>query len=83
MSNHVNHRRRGRAEKRTEHGPTWRCHNSMTPSAGCNSTHVAKGRRWWQNFARRSERRTGKTSKSFRMGQPRRRPEINDTEVPE
>lgn len=73
MSNHVNHRRRGRDDKRTEHGPTWRCHNSMTPSAGCNSTHVAKGRHDWKRIAARSERRTGETCSSY-FGQRRVRP---------
>ncbi len=57
MSNRRNHRRKGpKNEKRTENGPTWEGRN---PGKGCNSTHVARARRWWQNHARRVLRRTG------------------------
>jgi len=73
MSNKQNPRREGgKNEKRTEHGPTWENHN---PGAGCNSTHVAKSRRKWQDRARRSERRNGKTTSKFQMGQKRVLPE--------
>lgn len=75
MSNHVNHRRRGRKDKRTEHGSTW---EGFPPSSGCNSTHVARGRRWWQDHARRTLRRTGKQSPKFMMHPPRVLPPIED-----
>ena len=45
MSNHTNHRRG--EEYRSEHGPRWESHD---PGAGCNSTHVAKGRKKWKKF---------------------------------
>lgn len=55
MSNRPNHRRgEGR---RTEHGPRW---EQSDPGAGCNSTHVARSRRKWQDRARRRNRRTAK-----------------------
>ena len=74
MSNRKNYRRG--EERRTENGPTWENRN---PGAGCNSTHVARARRWWQNFARRTERRTGQTNTNkFGMGAKRVRPEIDD-----
>jgi hypothetical protein len=54
MSSHVNHKR---GTKRTQdHGPTWESH---TPSAGCNSTHVARSRAAWKRLTNRKERRTG------------------------
>lgn len=61
MSNKDNHRRG--EKKRTEHGPSWENRN---PGAGCNSTHVARTRRWWKTMNHRAERRTGKTSPNYR-----------------
>jgi len=58
VSNHDNHRRG--EKKRTEHGPTW---EGSPPSSGCNSTHVARGRRWWKKFRVRAVRRTDGESK--------------------
>ena len=55
MSNHKNHRRG--EDARTEHGPTW---ENPDPGAGCNATHVARGRRDWRTLGRRAERRTGR-----------------------
>lgn len=52
MSNHDNHRRG--EERRSEHGPRYENHD---PGKGCNSTHVAKGRKKWKRQIRRSERR--------------------------
>lgn len=57
MSNRKNHRRgEGR---RTETGPRW---ENPDPGHGCNSTHVARARKWWKRHANRVERRTGKYS---------------------
>lgn len=56
MSNRINYRR-GDA-RRTEHGPTW---ENLNPGAGCNSTHVARGRRNWKRRNARRLRRTGST----------------------
>ena len=53
MSQHINHRRGG--ERYQDNGPRWENHN---PMAGCNSTHVARCRKGWQEIRRRSERRT-------------------------
>lgn len=69
MSNRINHRRE--ALRRTETGPRWESHN---PGAGCNSTHVARSRRWWKRLANRTERRTGQTSPKYHPGRPRLRP---------
>jgi hypothetical protein len=44
-------------KKRTEHGPRW---ENPDPGKGCNSTHVAKGRRKYKARIRRDERRAGK-----------------------
>ncbi len=52
MSNHRNYRRDEHA--RTEHGPAWESHN---PGKGCNSTHVARGRKKWKTRIRRAIRR--------------------------
>jgi hypothetical protein len=69
---------RRKQKNRTEHGPTWEGPNA---GQGCNSTHVARARRWWQNFARRTERRTGQTATSkFKMGSKRVRPPIDEDE---
>jgi hypothetical protein len=57
MSSGPNHRRgHGRIQG---NGPRY---ENANPEAGCNSTHVARARRKWQNRARRSERRNGQTS---------------------
>ena len=61
MSKNVNHRRGQKA--RTETGPTWENRN---PGAGCNSTHVARGRKKWKRLRARSVRRTGQQLKAFR-----------------
>ena len=52
MSNKKNHARKG--AKRTENGPRW---ESANPGAGCNSTHVARGRRAWKRIEARKARR--------------------------
>jgi hypothetical protein len=52
VSNKTNHRRRG--GKRTENGPRYENGN---PGKGCNSTHVARGRRKWKRIVARTERR--------------------------
>lgn len=52
MSNHTNHRRN--ETYRSEHGPRW---ENADPGHGCNSTHVARARRKWQNRIRRAARR--------------------------
>lgn len=53
MSNHDNHRRGERY--RSEHGPRWEADGN--PGKGCNSTHVARGRRGWKRIRARRERR--------------------------
>lgn len=52
MSNHDNPRRGDK--KRTEHGPRY---ESTNPGKGCNSTHVAKGRKKWKTLLTRRKRR--------------------------
>ena len=52
MSNHTNHRRGDR--QRTETGPRY---ENPNPGAGCNATHVARGRRKWKRITARQERR--------------------------
>lgn len=55
MSSKPNHRRgHGRIQG---NGPRWEGPN---PEDGCNSTHVARARRWWRKHERRVERRTNK-----------------------
>jgi len=54
MSNRPNPRRD--EERRTENGPRW---ESKNPGAGCNSTHVARGRAKWKRRRARMMRRTG------------------------
>jgi hypothetical protein len=54
MSNGPNHRRGH--DRIQGHGPTWENGN---PSAGCNSTHVARARKGWKALNRRRERRHG------------------------
>lgn len=52
MSNHRNARRD--ETRRSEHGPRW---ENGDPGAGCNSTHVARGRRRYKRIRARVERR--------------------------
>ncbi len=72
MSQRINHRREGRRYQ--DNGPRWESH---TPSAGCNTTHVARARASWRTLGRRAERRTGrKGSASVRCsGRGRELPE--------
>jgi hypothetical protein len=76
MSSKPNHRRG--EPRRQDHGPTW---ESPTPSAGCNSTHVARSRSWWKKQINRVERRTGgvKSGPKYRK-QARVRPPIKPDE---
>ena len=52
MSNRTNHRRGEKA--RTETGPRY---ENANPGKGCNSTHVARARRWWKRRTNRKARR--------------------------
>jgi hypothetical protein len=51
MSNHDNHRRC--EGKRTETGPRY---ENPDPGAGCNATHVARGRRKWKRITAQEDR---------------------------
>ena len=75
MSSGPNHRRGHDAIP--DNGPTW---EGGPPSSGCNSTHVARARRWWRDRGRRMERRTGKrTSKVYYFtGGGRQAPAIDE-----
>ena len=64
MSNHKNHRRKG--DKNTGTGPRY---ENSNPSAGCNSTHVARSRRKWHDRRRRANRRNGGQG-GFLWGRP-------------
>lgn len=79
MSQRINHRR---GEKRhQDNGPAY---ESATPTAGCNSTHVARARRAWRKIGRRLERRTGKhAGVMYRTGGSRQVPQIDPDEVEE
>lgn len=55
MSNKPNHRRQ--EKRRTEHGPRY---ENANPGAGCNATHVARGRKKWKKLNTRIERRKNK-----------------------
>lgn len=55
MSNRRNYRRD--EARRTEHGPRFESHN---PGEGCNSTHVARGRRKYKRREIRRQRRAGR-----------------------
>lgn len=55
MSNHDNHRRE--EQKRTETGPRF---ESANPGAGCNATHVARGRRKWKRITAQEDRQRAK-----------------------
>ena len=57
MSNHDNHRRD--EDRRSEHGPRY---ENGDPGAGCNSTHVARGRKKWKRVMRRKARRLIETA---------------------
>ena len=60
MSSGPNHRR---GEKRQQdNGPTY---ENRTPSGGCNSTHVARGRSKWKRLNNRTERRTTETEEDW------------------
>jgi len=59
VSSAVNHRR-GHA-KIQERGPRY---ENRDPSAGCNATHVAKGRKRWKLRDARKERRLAKLAVS-------------------
>jgi hypothetical protein len=52
MSSHPNHRREH--DRVQERGPRY---ESPDPSAGCNSTHVARARAGWRKINRRKRRR--------------------------
>ena len=54
MSNKPNYRRN--EPRRTETGPRY---ESKNPGKGCNSTHVARGRKKYKRRLRRAERRKG------------------------
>lgn len=54
MSNKKNHRRG--EDRRTETGPRY---ENPNPGAGCNATHVARGRARWKRRLRRDARRAG------------------------
>lgn len=55
MSNKKNPRRKG--VKRTETGPRY---ENPNPGAGCNATHVARGRKKWKRIKAREQRRAAK-----------------------
>jgi len=55
VSNRTNPRRGDK--RRSEHGPRY---ENGDPGKGCNSTHVAKGRKDWKTIRRRKARREGK-----------------------
>lgn len=55
MSNKTNYRRE--EERRSEHGPRY---EDKDPGKGCNSTHVAKGRKKYKRRIRRADRRKGR-----------------------
>ena len=52
MSNHANARRGD--SYRSEHGPRY---ENGDPGAGCNATHVARGRRKYKRLRERRDRR--------------------------
>lgn len=65
MSNKTNPRRKG--SKRTETGPRF---ENANPGAGCNSTHVARGRQKYKRRKTRANRRlkNRETARSARPG---------------
>ena len=74
-------RKRCDVSNRTEHGPRW---ENPDPGAGCNSTHVARTRRWWKNFKHRVERHIGGPATKFMyFGQkpPRQYRDLGDIEL--
>lgn len=72
MSQRINHRREGKRHQ--DNGPRW---ENGDPTAGCNSTHVARARRGWRKLGRRIERRTGHKSikVAYRVTGSRQQPE--------
>jgi len=78
MSQRPNHRRgEGRHQ---DNGPTWESH---TPNAGCNATHVARGRAKWKRRNARQERRTGRHVSFVPLSSSRERPPIGDVDQEE
>lgn len=74
MSQKINHRREGRRHQ--DNGPRW---ENGDPMAGCNSTHVARGRRAWKTIGRRLERRTGgHAGVGYHVGGSRQIPSIEE-----
>jgi hypothetical protein len=63
MSQKINHRRD--AKRHQDNGPTW---EGGPPNSGCNSTHVARARRGWQNIRRRKERRQEQQEIKHQLG---------------
>jgi hypothetical protein len=70
VSNRVNHRQRGRAERRTEHGPRY---ENPNPGKGSNATNIARSRTAWKRIRARHERRTTRST----MRPPKDDAEIN------
>lgn len=68
MSNHDNHRRGD--QKRTETGPRYESHN---PGKGCNSTHVARGRKKYKKTLRRKDRRSAPEARLDERPTPKRK----------
>jgi hypothetical protein len=76
MSQRINHRREGKRYQ--DNGPRYENGN---PMAGCNSTHVARGRSRWRKIGRRKERRNGQHSSIMYMTNGSREiPQIGDYE---
>jgi len=74
MSNGPNHRRgHGHIQ---DNGPRWESH---TPSAGCNSTHVARSRKNWKRRRARAERRAGSQGSYYLYCRPAK--PLPETEV--
>lgn len=53
---------RRKQKNRTENGPRWEGTNA---GEGCNSTHVARARKWWKRYSNRTLRRTGKVGPNY------------------
>jgi hypothetical protein len=65
MSQRKNHRRSGTGQ---DNGPRY---ENPCPSAGCNSTHVARSRKKWKRRTARALRRTGNLGTKYRYGSRR------------
>ena len=78
MSQRINYRREGRRYQ--DNGPAYESH---TPAAGCNSTHVARGRAKWRTLGRRAERRTGRKGSASVHFNARRGRELPELELEE